>query len=268
MPFSLSVMASMLNELMVAAGIIVATASVYDRFTWHSARVTLACQLRKLNYGWDKITSHLRHKSAESARIYGRLDAIGYADTAAKASSADASGVLAADLPEIDPVAKHAGMQDAIAAMEAMVVSDAEKLNESAGRRGRAHRMWLSERHSRSWRLKRQLRRRKRNGSRPSKRRRWRSPAAERCSTSVKTQTSRRILLTRGVSSDETCLFQMWHGEASSTTDALHYVAWLGWLIARTWCRQEAFTIRLRWRICVYTCRRRRMRSSCRISGV
>ena len=132
-PFSLSVMASMLNELMVAAGIIVATASVYDRFTWHSARVTLACQLRKLNYGWDKITSHLRHKSAESARIYGRLDAIGYADTAAKASSADASGVLAADLPEIDPVAKHAGMQDAIAAMEAMVVSDAEKLERECG---------------------------------------------------------------------------------------------------------------------------------------
>jgi hypothetical protein len=131
-------MASMLNELMVAAGIIVATASVYDRFTWHSARVTLACQLRKLNYGWDKITSHMRHKSAESARIYGRLDAIGYADTAARASSADASGVLAADLPEIDPVAKHAGMQDAIAAMEAMVVSDAEKLNESAGRQGRS----------------------------------------------------------------------------------------------------------------------------------
>ena len=86
MPFSLSVMAVMLNELMVAAGIIVATASVYDRFTWHSARVTLACQLRKLKYGWDRITSHLRHKSAESARIYGRLDAIGYADTAEKAS--------------------------------------------------------------------------------------------------------------------------------------------------------------------------------------
>ena len=35
-------------------------------------------------------------------------------------------------------MAKHAGMQDAIAAMEAMVVSDAEKLNESAGRRGRS----------------------------------------------------------------------------------------------------------------------------------
>ena len=130
----------MLNGLMVAAGIIVATASVYDRFTWHSARVTLACQLRKLNYGWDKITSHLRHKSAESARIYGRLDAIGYADTAAKALSADASGVLAADLPEIDPVTKHAGMQDAIAAMEAMVVADEDKL-ERASRRGheRAH---------------------------------------------------------------------------------------------------------------------------------
>ena len=135
-PFSLHVMAAMLNELMIAAGIILATASVYDRFTWHSARVTLACQLRKLNYGWDKITSHLRHKSAESARIYGRLDAIGYADTAAKALSADASGVLAADLPEIDPVTKHAGMRDAIAAMEAMVVSDDDKLSDRASRRG------------------------------------------------------------------------------------------------------------------------------------
>ena len=137
--FSLSVMASMLNQLMIAAGIIVATASVYERFTWHSARVTLACQLRKLNHGWDKITSHLRHKSAESARIYGRLDAIGYADTAAKALSADASGVLAADLPEIDPVTKHAGMRDAIAAMEAMVVADEDKLSERAARRGHEH---------------------------------------------------------------------------------------------------------------------------------
>ena len=149
-PFSLSVMAAMLNELMVAAGIIVAAASVYDRYTWHSARVTLACQLRKLQYGWDRITSHLRHKSAESARIYGRLDAIGYADTAAKASQADASGILAADLPEIDPVTKHAGMQDAIAAMEAMVV-DADKLSEK--RRGEAtsvHRTSRSERPSRS----------------------------------------------------------------------------------------------------------------------
>ena len=81
------------------------------------------------------ITSHLRHKSAESARIYGRLDAIGYADTAAKALSADASGVLAADLPEIDPVTKHAGMRDAIAAMEAMVL-DADKLSEKSTRRG------------------------------------------------------------------------------------------------------------------------------------
>ena len=54
MPFPLSVMAVMLNQLMIAAGIIVATASVYDRYTWHSARVTLACQLRKLQYGWDK----------------------------------------------------------------------------------------------------------------------------------------------------------------------------------------------------------------------
>ena len=129
-PFSLSVMAVMLNELMVAGGIIVATASVYDRFTWHSARVTLACQLRKLKYGWDRITSHLRHKSAESARIYGRLDAIGYADTAENASRADASGILAADLPDIDPVAKHAGMTDAIAAMEAMVIGETEKPRE------------------------------------------------------------------------------------------------------------------------------------------
>ena len=135
-PFSLNVMASMLNGLKVAAGIIAATASVYERFTWHSARVTLTCQLRKLNYGWDKITSHLRHKSVESARIYGRLDAIGYADTAAKALSADASGVLAADLPEIDPLTKHAGMQDAIAAMEAMVVADDDKQSERASRRG------------------------------------------------------------------------------------------------------------------------------------
>ena len=97
--------------------------------------VTRGTLLGKLHYGWDRITSHLRHKSAESARIYGRLDAIGYADTAEKASKADASGILAADLPEIDPVAKHAGMQDAIAAMEAMVV-DGEVLDKRASRRG------------------------------------------------------------------------------------------------------------------------------------
>ena len=107
---------------------------------------TLACQLRKLNYGWDKITSHLRHKSAESARIYGRLDAIGYADTAAKALSADASGVLAADLPEIDPLTKHAGMQDAIAAMEAMVVAEDDKQSERASRRGHERAQDVAER--------------------------------------------------------------------------------------------------------------------------
>ena len=58
------------------------------------------------------------------------MDAIGYADTADKASKADASGILAADLPEIDPVTKHAGMQDAIAAMEAVVI-DADKPREA-----------------------------------------------------------------------------------------------------------------------------------------
>ena len=111
-PFSLRVMAVMLNELMVAAGIIVATASVYDRYTWHSARVTLACQLRKLQYGWDRITSHLRHKSAESARIYGRLDAIGYADTADKASQGGrlghSGGRSTGDRPG-DKACRHAG---------------------------------------------------------------------------------------------------------------------------------------------------------------
>jgi hypothetical protein len=74
------------------------------------------------------------------------LDAIGYADTADKASKADASGVLAADLPEIDPVTKHAGKQDAIAAMEAVVIADTDKPSEWATRRGHERAQNIAER--------------------------------------------------------------------------------------------------------------------------
>ena len=211
---------------MIAAGIILATVSVYDRFTWHSARVTLACQLRKLNYGWDKITSHLRHKSAESARIYGRLDAISYADTAAKALRADASGVLAADLPEIDPVTKHAGMRDAIAAMEAMVVADDDKLNDKASRRVTSARRTLrSERPLRSWQQGRQLRKHQPNGSPLNERRKVEPPGTWRALMLVRTRRSRPTPLTLGALSGETCPFPTRRGEASSTMAVLRCVA-------------------------------------------
>ena len=99
---------------------------------WHSARVTLACQLRKLDKGWDVIQCHLRHKNPESARIYGRLEAVGYADTAAQASKADGSGVLPRDLPPIDPVEEKQSLDDAIAALEGDISEARERTSAAA----------------------------------------------------------------------------------------------------------------------------------------
>ena len=73
------------------------------RLRWHSARVTLACRLRKRNTPWDRIQSFLRSKSADSARVYGRLYAESYDSEIAAALDVDGSGVSSTDLPELEP---------------------------------------------------------------------------------------------------------------------------------------------------------------------
>ena len=68
---------------------------------WHSARVTLACRLRARKMPWDRIQSFLRWKSADSARVYGRLHAESYDSNIHAALAVDGTGVSVADLPEL-----------------------------------------------------------------------------------------------------------------------------------------------------------------------
>ena len=101
-----------LNTLMESVGIPPTRARL---LRWHSARVTLACRLRAKKMPWDRIQSFLRWKSADSARVYGRLHAEAYDADIHAALAIDGTGVSVADLPELDPTGALASIDDAIA---------------------------------------------------------------------------------------------------------------------------------------------------------
>ena len=94
-------------------------AELANFLTWHASRVTLASKLVKMNKSWERVQTLVRWEGIASARIYGRAAAEAYSSDISDALSADAAGVTAAALPEIDPSAAMADLDSAIASSEA-----------------------------------------------------------------------------------------------------------------------------------------------------
>ena len=118
-----------LNQLMDSVGISPTRALL---LRWHSARVTLACRLRAKKMPWDRIQSFLRWKSADSARVYGRLHAEDYDSDIHAALAVDGTGISVADLPELEPTGALATIDDAIASETSTAKSEATQAKASA----------------------------------------------------------------------------------------------------------------------------------------
>ena len=71
-------------------------------YSWHSARVYLACALLARGRSPSTIQAMLRWQSADSLRVYACLDASAYATHLDAAAEADVSSVRAAHLPLLD----------------------------------------------------------------------------------------------------------------------------------------------------------------------
>ena len=109
-PFTLSRLASLLKTLMTFA---IGKEAAATR-TWHSGRITLAHKMRRANMSTSEIQCHLRWKSAESARIYGRIDGPRQADAVEMALTMDAKGVDSSTVPETEPYAYLSALEGVI----------------------------------------------------------------------------------------------------------------------------------------------------------
>ena len=68
-------------------------------FTWHSARIFLACALSAAKVDDNKIQMMLRWQTKESLRVYARMGMADYGALLERAGNANVSSVQTANLP-------------------------------------------------------------------------------------------------------------------------------------------------------------------------
>ena len=111
--FTHSFMAKALTAWIVSVGVSAAQANT---FTWHSARVFLACSLLAANRDASTTQAMCRWQTAESLRIYACLSPAAYARHLDAAFAAPVAAIRAAHIPLIDSMDMAFGIQQDLAA--------------------------------------------------------------------------------------------------------------------------------------------------------